>query len=194
MIRDSWFAGDRASDQQVRAEGTRPHEQVVGIDFAGPQKASQQRKKILAVAALRRGPKAYQVSADGLSARLLESPPGWTASELAERLVQLSPRASVVACDFPFSIPDALIKSSAFATLAKHPTAFGSWQSFHEFMCTTLALSCPVDLGRFAAWKNTGKWMRRSSDVATGAQQAAPDLRKRASPPGASRVTRCPPP
>lgn len=156
--RSAWFAGDGAIDQ------------VVGIDFAGPQTASQQRKKILAVAALRLGPKAYRVSADGMNERLLENPPGWTANELAESLVQASPRASVVACDFPFSIPGSLMQSSAFAALADHPTAFGSWQSFHEFMCTSLALSCPVDLGRFSAWKNTGHWTRRSSDVATGAQ------------------------
>ncbi len=155
--RGGWFAGA-------------PDQQVVGIDFAGPQKALQQRKKILAVAALRLGPKAYEVSADGLNARLLETPSGWTAHELAESLVQLSPRASGVACDFPFSIPDPLIKSSAFAALANHPTAFGSWQSFNEFICTTVALSCPVDLVRFAAWKHSDNWTRRSSDVATGAQ------------------------
>lgn len=50
---------------------------VIGVDFGGPSKQRDQRRKIVAVEATRVGRQRYAVRARGLNARLLASPPGW---------------------------------------------------------------------------------------------------------------------
>ncbi|WPB81296.1 hypothetical protein KYC5002_19505 [Archangium violaceum] len=119
-------------------------ERVVGIDFAGPARARDQRRKILAVAAERLAPRRYVISPHGLNQRLLEAPPGWAAFELADALIQSTVPVSVVAPDFPFSLPAALLSLSSFAALVGHPHAFGTWQAFNAFVASRLSLPGPV--------------------------------------------------
>src|SRR5215208_6870547 len=91
-------------------------EVIIGIDFAGPRQALQQRRKIIGIAAIRNGLRSYRVAPDGFNARLIQTPslPGWTAEELAAALLESSP-ARVVALDFPFSIPQVLLNDPSFA-------------------------------------------------------------------------------
>lgn len=145
-------------------------EAVVGIDFAGPATANRQRRKILAVAATRLGPKTYRVSATGLNATLLSSPPGWTALTLADAIVAPDLRVSVVAPDFPFSLPKALLGSDAFAARVGAPAAFRTWKAFHSWVRAGLSLECPLDYSPFAAWRDKSLWVRRACDGPCGAQ------------------------
>src|SRR5436309_1339568 len=132
---------------------------LVGVDFAGPKDARQQRRKILAIAATRLGERQYRIAPDGFNARLLQSPacPGWTAEELAGALIRDYP-AGVVALDFPFSIPEVLLASPEFAAAvgAEHP--FGSWQAFNRFVEKHLPLTPPIDLTPFKPWRRKEYW------------------------------------
>lgn len=144
-------------------------ETVVGIDFAGPATASAQRKKIVAVAARRVGRRTYAIGADGLNGRLLRSPPGWTAGELADTLAGAPAPISVVAADFPFSIPAPLLLSTSFARLARSARAFRTWEAFNCAVAGALPLTCPVDYSRFGRWRHKRFWTKRASDVVSGA-------------------------
>lgn len=66
-----------------------------------------------------------------MNARLLASqPPGWGAKELLDELLARPVR--IVAFDFPFSIPDVLLRDEAFAADAGHKYgAFMRWSSFN---------------------------------------------------------------
>ena len=129
-------------------------EAIIGVDFAGPRQALQQRRKIIGIAAIRNGPRSYRVAPDGFNARLIQMPslPGWTAEELAAAL-QESP-ARVVALDFPFSIPQVLLGDPGFAAAVGCDEAFGSWTEFNRFVSSKLPLQPPNDLTPFSAWRN----------------------------------------
>lgn len=151
------------------------HETVVGIDFAGPASASAQRRKILAVEARRLGRARYAICAGGLNRRLLRAPPGWTAWDLAEAIVAAPAPVSVVAADFPFSIPAPLLELDAFARLANHARAFRRWTTFHRAVAKAVPLRCPVDYAPFSGWRDVRFWLRRATDVVAGAQPALKD-------------------
>jgi hypothetical protein len=149
---------------------------LVGVDFAGPKQARQQRRKIIAIAALPLGERRYRVSAQGINERLLTNPlqPGWTAEELARVLVDVYP-ARIVACDFPFSIPEALIVSPEFAAAIGVDQPFGTWQAFNRFVAGRLPMVPPVDLSPFAPWRDKRYWLLRATDLPARAQPALKD-------------------
>jgi hypothetical protein len=97
---------------------------IVGIDFAGPAKARDQRRKILAVAAKRTGDCRFVVSPGGLNARLLGALPGWTAEELSDALLSLRPVPAIVAADFPFCVPRELLALRSFAAAVGRSITF----------------------------------------------------------------------
>jgi hypothetical protein len=146
---------------------------LVGVDFSGASKASTQRKKIIGVAATRLKSGEYEVSSGGFNARLVRGdvPPGWTAEELAEVLVN-GEQFRVVALDFPFSIPEALLLDRGFAAAVGHPQEFGGWAEFNRFIANNLPLRPPLDLSRFAAWRSKAYWIKRATDVPANAQPA----------------------
>ncbi len=150
-------------------------ERVIGIDFAGPGRLAQQRRKILAVEARRLGRGRYAIRADGLNAQLLRSPPGWTAGDLAGAILRRPGRVSVVAADFPFSIPAELLVRDSFARLGHQARAFASWQGFNRAVAAALPLDRPADYGPFVRWRTPRFWLRRATDVACGAQPPLKD-------------------
>jgi hypothetical protein len=98
---------------------------IVGVDFGAPQRARDQRRKIIAIAAHSTGWRTYRINATGMNARLLENdPPGWSAKELLDEL--LARPARVVGFDFPFCVPHALLRDPKFAAAAGHTAARSS--------------------------------------------------------------------
>jgi hypothetical protein len=91
---------------------------VVGVDFGGPRRTrDQRRRKIIAIAADAIADRRYRVAAIGMNARLLANdPPGWSAKELLDELLTRTVR--IVAYDFPFSIPT---RSSATRSSRRTP-------------------------------------------------------------------------
>jgi hypothetical protein len=142
---------------------------VVGIDFAGPARACDQRRKILAVAAERVGRSRYAVSRSGLNARLLSAPPGWTAEELADALLSLRPVPSTVAADFPFCVPRELLARASFSAVLGRASPFRTWRAFNRAIAARIPLGCPVDYAPFRAWRDKALWLKRASDRASGA-------------------------
>ena len=72
---------------------------IVGVDFGAPQRARDQRRKIIAVAAHPTGWHSYRIDATGMNTRLLANdPPGWTAKELVD--------APVRVVEYEFTITD----------------------------------------------------------------------------------------
>ncbi|MGA9655045.1 MAG: hypothetical protein WBV96_14150 [Polyangia bacterium] len=86
---------------------------VVGVDFAGPAKVQDQRRKIIGVRAEIEGWQRYRIALDDFNHRLLLPAPGWTLRELSEELVRNPAR--IVGLDFPFSIPNTLLRDEEFA-------------------------------------------------------------------------------
>ena len=114
---------------------------VVGVDFGAPRRARDQRRKIIAIGAQAVADRQYRVDAIGINERLLaKSPPGWTAKELLDELLTRTVR--IVAFDFPFSIPDALLRDEKFAVNAgyKHG-AFIGWRTFNAFVASLASRS-----------------------------------------------------
>jgi hypothetical protein len=148
---------------------------ILGVDFAGPAAAGAQRRKILAVAARRVAARRYEIAADGLNDRLLRSPPGWTAAELADAIDGSAEPSALIAADFPFSLPAALLASEDFAARIGAPHAFCTWPAFNSAITAALPLTCPLDLGRFAPWRDKTLWLRRVCDVAARAQPPLKD-------------------
>lgn len=146
-------------------------ELIVGSDFSGARGARDQRRKIVALAAIRESDGRYTIAPDGFNARVLATPrqPGWTAAELAATLTSGEP-ARVVAFDFPFSIPAPLLDDPAFAARVGHAGAFGSWAAFNRFVAAQLPLAPPLDFTPLAPWRDKGLWLRRATDRAASAQ------------------------
>ena len=147
---------------------------VVGVDFGAPRRARDQRRKIVAIAAHAIADRRYRVDAIGMNERLLaKDPPGWSAKELLDELLTRTVR--IVAFDFPFSIPDALLRDEKFAVNAgyKHG-AFIGWRTFNAFVAERLPLGEPLDFRPFDAWRSRSNrarlWARRATDIVTGGQ------------------------
>ena len=143
---------------------------VIGIDFAGPRTASQQRKKLVGIAATRIGDRRYLVTADGFNTRLFaKDGPGWTADTLAEALAGPA-RARVVALDFPFSLPAELLTDASFGQRVGRSEPFGTWAAFNRFVCERLPVACPLDYTPLAGWRDKTLWKKRATDVVAGGQ------------------------
>jgi hypothetical protein len=121
------------------------------------------------VAAERVGRSRYAVAPDGLNARLLGAPPGWTAAELADALLSLRPVPSIVAADFPFCVPRELLARASFSAALGRAAPFGTWRAFNRAVAARIPLACPVDYSPFRAWKDKALWLKRASDRASGA-------------------------
>ncbi len=97
---------------------------------------------------------------------------------LVER-AQLGP-VRIAAFDFPFCIPDVLLRETAFAAEAGHEHgAFIGWRTFNAFVADRLPLGDPLDFRPFDAWRcranRTRLWVKRATDVAAGGQPPLKD-------------------
>ena len=147
---------------------------VVGVDFGAPGRARDQRRKIIAIAAHAVADRRYRVDAIGVNERLLaKDPPGWSAKELLDELLTRTVR--IVAFDFPFSLPDVLLRDERFAASAGYTHgAFSGWRTFNAFVAERLPLGEPLDFRPFDAWRSRSNrarlWARRATDIVTGGQ------------------------
>lgn len=162
-------------------------ETVVGVDFAGPSRERDQRRKIIAVRAHVEGWNRYRVVVDDFNKRLLLDSPGWTLRELSEELVNHP--AKIVGLDFPFSIPNGLLRDEQFAKVAGHKQgAFVGWRSFnwhvtwllrHRRAVVVHPLHWPedglLDFSGFAAWRSKDYWIKRDTDIFAGAHAPLKD-------------------
>lgn len=152
---------------------------IVGVDFGAPRRARDQHRKIIAIAARPMSWRRYQVDATGVNERLLvRDPPGWSAKELVEEL--LAQPVRVAAFDFPFGIPDVLLRDEQFALGAGHGGgAFVGWRAFNWFVAQQLPLGDPLDFRPFDTWRARADrrrlWTRRATDIATSAQPPLKD-------------------
>jgi hypothetical protein len=152
---------------------------IVGVDFGAPQRAGDQRRKIIAIAAHATAWRSYRIDTTGMNARLLANdPPGWSAKDLLDEL--LARPARVVGFDFPFCVPHALLRDEKFASDVGHKEgAFLGWRSFNWFVAQRLPLTDPLDFTPFAAWRDRAErarlWTKRATDVAAGGQPPLKD-------------------
>ncbi len=152
---------------------------IVGVDFGAPQRARDQRRKIIAIAAHATDWRRYRIDATGMNERLLaKDPPGWSAKELLEELLTRPVR--IAAFDFPFCIPDALLHDEKFAADASHEDgAFRGWRTFNWFVAQRLPLGDPLDFRPFDAWRSRADrarlWTKRATDIAVGGQPPLKD-------------------
>jgi hypothetical protein len=151
---------------------------IVGVDVGAPRRERDQRRKIIAIAAIPIGPHAYRVDAAGMNARLLSSDaPGWAARELVEQLV--AEPARVVGFDAPFGIPHTLLRDPGFSAAIGHEGAFESWRAFNGWVARRLPLRDPLDFAPFSPWREPASrerlWGRRATDLAAGAQPPLKD-------------------
>lgn len=151
---------------------------IVGVDFGAPKRAHDQRRKIIAVAALSTGGRSYRIDATGMNTRLLANPPGWTAKELVDELIARPAR--VVGFDFPFCVPHALLRDPNFAAAVGYTGgAFDGWRAFNAWVAQRLPLTDPLDFAPFAAWRDRAErarlWTKRATDIAAGGQPPLKD-------------------
>ena len=109
---------------------------------------------------------------------LARDPPGWSAAELLEEL--LCDPVRIVGFDFPFGIPEVLLRDERFAADAGYERgAFLGWRAFNAFVAERLRLDDPLDFSPFDAWRARGErarlWTRRGTDVAAGGQPPLKD-------------------
>jgi len=152
---------------------------IVGVDFGAPQRARDQRRKIIALAAHSTGWHSYRIDATGINARLLANdPPGWSAKELVDELAARPAR--VVGFDFPFCVPYALLRDPKFASDVGHTDgAFIGWRSFNWWLARRLPLTDPLDFTPFAPWRDRAErarlWTKRATDLAARGQPPLKD-------------------
>jgi hypothetical protein len=152
---------------------------IVGVDFGAPQRARDQRRKIVAIAAQASASRSYRIDASGMNARLFANDaPGWSAQELVDEL--LARPARVVGFDFPFGVPHALLREPRFASDVGHRGgAFFGWRAFNGWVAQRLSLTDPVDFTPFAPWRTPSErarlWTRRATDIAAGGQPPLKD-------------------
>lgn len=151
---------------------------IVGVDFGGPARARDQRRKIIAMSGYATDWRRYRIDSSGINRRLLTTdPPGWTAQDLLDELLTRPVR--VVGFDFPFGIPWSLLRDEAFASAVGVRGAFDSWRAFNAFVAEALPLTEQLDFSPFAAWRNPADrarlWTKRATDVATGGQPPLKD-------------------
>jgi hypothetical protein len=152
---------------------------IVGVDFGAPQRARDQRRKIVAIAAHATDWRRYRIDAAGMNERLLaKDPPGWSAKELLDELLARPVR--IAAFDFPFCIPDLLLRDEKFAADVGHKDgAFRGWRQFNWFVAQQLPLADPLDFRPFEAWRARADrarlWTKRATDVVAGGQPPLKD-------------------
>lgn len=152
---------------------------ILGVDFGAPQRARDQRRKIIAIAARPTDWRRYRIDATGMNGRLLaKDPPGWAATELLDEL--LAKPVRIAAFDFPFCIPDALLRDEKFAADAGYKDgAFRGWRSFNGFVAQRLPLADPLDFRPFDPWRlradRARLWIKRATDVAACGQPPLKD-------------------
>lgn len=152
---------------------------VLGVDFGAPRRACDQRRKIVAIEAQPVGARRYRIAATGRNARLLaREPPGWSAIELRDELLERPLR--VAGFDFPFCVPEVLLRDAQFAAAVGHRRgAFGDWRTFSAFVAGALPLADPLDFAPFAAWRcpadRARLWVKRATDRAAGGQPPLKD-------------------
>ncbi len=152
---------------------------IVGVDFGGPRSARDQRRKIIAIEARPTAWRRYRIDATRMNERLLAAdPPGWSAKEVLSELLRRPAR--IVAFDFPFSIPQALLRDVTFASDAGYTDgAFTGWRTFNWFVAKALPLCDPLDFKPFEAWRSrvhrARLWTKRATDIAAGGQPPLKD-------------------
>lgn len=152
---------------------------IVGIDFGAPRRERDQRRKIIAIEAKRTEWRQYQIHAVGFNERLLANdPPGWTAKGLLDELLRRPVR--IAAFDFPFCVPDTLLRDEKFAAdVGYEHGAFIGWRTFNAFVAEKLPLRDPLDFDPFEPWRSRSErarlWVRRATDVAAGGQPPLKD-------------------
>ena len=136
-------------------------------------------ERILAIEARTVDWRRYRIPADGVNARLLARPeaPGWSAQELLSELIKRPIR--IVAFDFPFCIPIALLNDEEFAAAVGHLGPFSGWRHFSWFVAQKLKLADPLDFDLFSPWRAASErrrlWGRRETDRAAGGQPPLKD-------------------
>jgi len=148
---------------------------LVGVDFAGPSNRSAQQRKILAVSARTNCAKHYEICPVGFNQRLLSRHPGWTATDLLEAILKSEHSVSALACDFPFSIPAALLADTQFAAKLGECSPFQTWERFNLSVRSNLRLACPIDYSRFIGWRKAEYWKKRHTDVLCRSQPPMKD-------------------
>ena len=113
-------------------------ERIVGVDFAAPSKETDQKRKILALAAQNTGKGEYTISREGFNAQLFKSSPGWTAKDLLKNLLDL--HVSVLTADFPFSLPISLMSDAGFCSIVGWNSPSTTWKALNEFISQRLSL------------------------------------------------------
>ncbi|WP_437611917.1 hypothetical protein WMF20_07505 [Sorangium sp. So ce834] len=87
--------------------------------------------------------------------------------DLLDELLALSAR--VVAFDFPFCVPHALLRDAKFAAdVGIKDGALTGWRSFNWFVAQHLPLTDPLDF-------SARLWTKRATDIATGGQPPLKD-------------------
>lgn len=171
--------GDPPANSDSVVNSARTSAVIVGVDFGAPQRARDQRRKLIAIAAHATAWRTYRIDLTGMNARLLANdPPGWSATELLDEL--LARPARVVGLDFPFCVPHALLRDERFASdIGFKDGAFLGWRSFNWFVAHLLPLTDPLDFRPFAAWRDRAErarlWTKRATDVAAGGQPPLKD-------------------
>lgn len=162
-------------------------ETIVGVDFAGPAREQDQRKKMVAIRAQVEGWNRYRIVLDDFNQRLLLDSPEWTLRELSEELVRHP--AKIVGLDCPFSIPNALLRDELFAKAAGYEQgAFQGWRSFNWHVAWLLRhrkadvihtsfwpKDGRLDFSDFAAWRSKDYWIKRDTDRFASAQPPLKD-------------------
>jgi hypothetical protein len=98
--------------------------------------------------------------------------------ELLDELLERPAR--MVALDFPFCVPYALLQDVRFASdLGDTGGAFLSWQSFSRAVALRLPLTDPLDFTPFAAWRTRAErarhWTKRVTDTVACGQPPLKD-------------------
>jgi|SRR5579883_2153820 len=162
-------------------------ELVIGSDFGAGLTAGAQAQKIILLEAQRAGERQYEIHAKGRNERLVrghgpgmrwrELRRGWTAPEMARSLAE-DARVTVMAFDFPFSLPVELFRSGEFAVRVGRTEAFGTRAEWVRFLGERVALEFTTERAtaklRFGeelnAWRDTAFWLLRETDRVVKAQ------------------------
>src|SRR5689334_14379900 len=98
---------------------------LIGSDFGAPLAAGAQSKKTIMIEASRTGDRRYRIASTGRNERLVrkfnrsgcwaDNRRGWSIPLLVGSIRE-DPRVTVVAFDFPFSIPVNLLRCATFAS------------------------------------------------------------------------------
>ncbi len=149
---------------------------LIGVDFGAPMHARDQRCKIIAVEAQPAGWRRYEVLPAGMNERLVPGSraTGWSARELLDALLARPVR--VAAFDFPFCVPDSLLRDERFSRAVGEREPFMGWRAFNAACGRLLPLSEPLDFDPFVRWRHAEfTRAKRATDRAANAQPPLKD-------------------